>query len=292
MAYTSKYTGQQIDSTLGKVSIIENNVTDAQSDIDTILNTKIPNLSTRIDAIQSSLNSLSANLSMSFVDITVYNKQIGEINTELEGIQADLTAIFAELETKITSELFGSRIAELVLADEELSNNIAEGDSLTLQASQDLVNANTSRIVTLETITDTHTSDIANIKTDYATTVALNEKGSEILSSVSSTYATQGTVNTLNDTVNTLNSAIQTISGNYVTANDLNEKEQSIMNTVTSTYVTSTDLSAALDSYLPKSEITKTYATIQSLNNYVLKSTYESKIRELENAIKALQQAN
>lgn len=286
MSYTSKYTGEQIDNTLGKVSIIEGNVTSAQNDINIVLNTKIPNLSTRIDGVQASLNSLSTNLSTDFIDTTIYNQQIGEINAELDAIQTDLEAIFSELDSKVAVNTFGARIGELAQEDELLLGKIAEGDQAVLQSSQELVNANTSRIVSLETASSSQAKEIASIKNEYATTSALNSKSTEILNSIASTCATQESLNSANDTINSLATAVQTINNNYVTLNNLNEKEQSILNSIASTYVSSSDLST---NYLNKTELNNTYVTKKFLEeNYVLKTTYEAKIQKLENAIKAL----
>lgn len=278
MSYTSKYTGQQIDNAVAEIPKIKDNINTIQGEVSTIKNTTIQSLSGEVATVKSQMNTLRNDLNINFNEHDNYESSINRIDNSLNTTIDNLGTLQNLVANKVGIATYNDKVSELEKKDGELVSLISEGDLNTLNSCIESINTVTSRIVAAETNISTNQTNITtitnttipsienninNINThittldttvqeisgDYVTSVELDTKESDILNSVSNTYATQASLAEINDTLNI-------------------------------SYYTITQIEELLTNYIDKTQYN---SDITALNNKI--SSLEKKLDELEKKI-------
>lgn len=266
MSYTSTYTGKQIDDAIAEVSTIKTNIGNIQNDISTINNTTIKNINNQINTLSAQLNNLNNSLEINFVNYPIYNQQIAEINNTFQNLQNNLSILDAAIQSKVSLEAYTAAIDELIASDNNLKDLIADGDYQLLIACQQLTNANANEITNVNSKVDSNTqninlintniteidnkittinnttipelnSKIVTIENDYITESELSTKETEILNSVSGSYATINQLETLSNDISTTyttNMTVEELLTNYVTLTTYEAKIKNLESTIKS----------------------------------------------------------
>lgn len=266
MAYTSKYTGNQIDTNIGKIPTLESNIATAQNNINTINNTYLTQIRSDIETLSSQFTSLNNSLKTDFVGYTVYTQKIAEIEETLQSLNTSLTSLDSVVQTKVSLDAHTTAISNLEKVDKEIKELISTGDLAVKSECQKSISENSDRIQATET-------DIASIKTDISTINNTTIPG------------LQTSINIINDTtIPQIRASVETITNDYVTTDELNSEASEILSTISSIYAaqeTVNDLESTLaNNYLTSDNIA---------TNYVAKTDYESNTTELEKTIATLQ---
>lgn len=266
MAYTSKYTGNQIDTNIGKIPTLESNITTAQNNINTINNTYLTQIRSDIETLSNQFTTLNNGLKTDFVGYTIYTQKIAEIEETLQSLNTNLTNLDSIVQTKVGLDTHIAAISSLENANKVIEELISTGDSAVKSECQQSISENVDRIRATET-------DIVTIKTDIST---INNTTVPNL---------QTSINIINDTtIPQIKTSVETIANDYITTNELDTKASEVLLAVSSTYA----IQDAVNNL--ESTLTNNYLTSDNIaDSYVSKTDYESDAIELEKTITALQ---
>lgn len=266
MAYTSKYTGNQIDTNIGKIPTLESNITTAQNNINTINNTYLTQIRSDIETLSNQFTTLNNSLKTDFVGYTIYTQKIAEIEETLQSLNTNLTNLDSIVQTKVGLDTHIAAISSLENANKVIEELISTGDSAVKSECQQSISENLDRIRSTE-------ADIITIKTDIST---INNTTVPNL---------QTSINIINDTtIPQIKTSVETIANDYITTNELDTKASEVLLAVSSTYA----IQDAVNNL--ESTLTNNYLTSDNIaDSYVSKTDYESDTIELEKTITALQ---
>lgn len=266
MAYTSKYTGNQIDTNIGKIPTLESNITTAQNNINTINNTYLTQIRSDIETLSNQFTTLNNSLKTDFVGYTIYTQKIAEIEETLQSLNTNLTNLDSIVQTKVGLDAHIAAISSLENANKVIEELISTGDSAVKSECQQSISENVGRIRATE-------ADIITIKTDIST---INNTTVPNL---------QTSINIINDTtIPQIKTSVETIANDYITTNELDTKASEVLLAVSSTYA----IQDAVNNL--ESTLTNNYLTSDNIaDSYVSKTDYESDTIELEKTITALQ---
>lgn len=266
MAYTSKYTGNQIDTNIGKIPTLESNIATAQNSINTINNTYLTQIRSDIEILSNQFTTLNNSLKTDFVGYTVYTQKIAEIEETLQSLNTNLTNLDSVIQTKVGLDTHITAISSLEDADKAIKELISTGDLTVKSECQQSISENSDRITVTE-------ADIASIKTN------INTINNTTIPSL------QTSINIINDTdIPQIKMSVETIANDYITTNELNSKASEVLSTASGTYATQETVNDL------ESTLTNDYLTSDNIaTKYVAKTDYESNTTELEKTIATLQ---
>ena len=283
MAYTSNYTGAQIDQYLSQIPNIKNSINQTETNLISVeqnisdINLDISNnIKTTLSSLQKDIQNIKSLLDNSSTNTTNLQQQIEEISNEMDDLAI-------QINNKISNEQYSLKIKEL---QDEDKKNIEQMNSMGSSIREDL-----------EGIIRTHSSDVKLLQDDISKLYSNNTSISNNIDSINTSLTSN------ENSIATLNLNLQSIQNslsNYVLNNDLNNTLSNYvlnnnLNNTLNNYVLNDNLNSTLNNYVLNDNLNDTlsnYVSINQLNSYVSLEEYNSKIADLEKRIQALESSN
>ena len=230
MAYTSNYTGAQIDNYLSQIPNLNNSVNqvgdrliNVEQDISDINLDISNNIKTTLLSLQKDIQDIKSLLDNSNTNTTNLQQQIEEISNEIDDLAI-------QINNKISNEQYSLKIKEL---QDEDKKNIEQMNSMGSSIREDL-----------EGVIRTHSSDVKLLQDD-----------------ISKLYSNNTSINNNIDNINT------SLTSNENSIATLNSNLQSIQNSL-SNYVLNDNLNNTLNNYVSINQLNN-YVSLEEYNSKI-----------------------
>lgn len=280
MAYTSKYSGTEIDAGVAQAKTNKADITSLRSLITGNQNS-IASLQTSVNGIKNeTIPTLQASIGEKALasDLESFKN---ETLDEFADIENTLTQLTGSVATKVDQAFVNDRIKTTVETHINPINEAINNLTATLEEQEVSISTVQSGITTVSTNLQTNVtridSQITAINTNLENQKNTNTAVQNSLTNLTDTKANSSDLDPINNTLQEHTTAINNISQDYITSTELESN--------LSDYVDRENLSTTLASYATNDAI----ETIeQKFELYVTIETYEKKIAELQKLIEDL----